>query len=85
MFGFMADDLIHWSLNYITIYAKYYIFIKKQFEKNDVEFYCLLPYLNTVIKRQLNIFKKYNNKSDFADRLLEIKNYLEPQKVPPCL
>ena len=39
IFGFMDMEMKLLCLNYIVYYAKYFIYVNKQFNKNDVDFY----------------------------------------------
>ena len=44
------------------MYAKYHIYINKQFENNNVNFYRFLQSLNCALKREIIILEKNNNK-----------------------
>ena len=80
IFGFMANDVEHKTLNFITLYAKYYIYANKQFNKNDIDFYKFLIYLNHAIGREIFTLKELKNKKDeeFTEMLLNIQEYINP-------
>ena len=53
IFGFMDNDDDHAVLNFVFIYAKYYIFVLKQDNNNKIELYNFLPRLSFSIKKEL--------------------------------
>ena len=70
IFGFMSPDDMHDCLNYIFLYAKYYIYINKQFGKNDLDIWRFNIYLINKIKCEIKIRKK--EKTTMLDRVLSI-------------
>ena len=51
----MNNDVEHSVLNSVFLYAKYYNFVNKQFEKNLVDFYGFLLKLSFTLYMELQI------------------------------
>ncbi len=65
IFGFpLNNDVMH-VLNFCTLYAKYYIYIKCLFNNNTLELYICLTQLKQALKIEENICKKNNNEVKF--------------------
>ena len=70
IFGFMAPDETHDCLNYIFLYAKYFIYKNKQFGKNEIDFWKFNIYLINKIKYEVQIRKNAN--SEMLKRVLDL-------------
>ena len=64
----------HWLLNYIIQQGKFYIFIKKQFEFQRIDFYDFLPKLKNNLKIEEKILKPFRKNTE---KLTIIENMLE--------
>ncbi len=65
MFGFSGNDNLTQVLNYCMVYMKYYIYIQRLFDNNNLELYAYL----TLIKYNLNIECQICKNSNRADRV----------------
>ena len=74
IFGFMDLEKKHISLNYLIYYAKYFVYSKKQFNRNEVDFYKFLSYFSFKIDCELKV-----NRMTKIQKLLkeELQNMLE--------
>ena len=57
----MSDDHSHKCTNYVFLYAKYYIYCNKQFEKNDIELWKFHIFLVNKIKYELKSYTTSKN------------------------
>ena len=80
IFGFMELNLQHMILNFIVIYAKYFIFCCRQKENIEVDFYKFLPFFSFVLKKEIIHLKIVDLKSKelFVSELERIYGLLNP-------
>ncbi len=75
LFGFSDNDNLTQVLNYCMIYTKYYIYIQRLFDNNNMELYANL----TLLKYNLNIecqICKNSNRADKFERFLFLHDNL---------
>ena len=81
LFGFNDNDSLYLSLNYVIMYAKYFIYSNKQFGKEgNIELWKFHIYLLSKLKCELYILKrndKWKN-SDIYESFENIRHTLQP-------
>ena len=65
IFGFQSDDDLFKVLNHCALIAKFYIYRKKMFNNNDIDFYDYLYELKYKLQIERNICIKNNNEESF--------------------
>ncbi len=75
LFGFSGNDNLTQVLNYCMIYTKYYIYIQRLFDNNNLELYTYLSLLKYNLNIEYEICKN-NNRADKFERFLFIHDKL---------
>ena len=74
IFGFMDMNEEHMTVNFVFLYAKYFIYTMKQNDNCQIDFYKFLPYLSYAIYRELKIINKSAKKISQLSKLERLYN-----------
>ena len=58
LFEFMSRDCYHKCLNFVWMYAKYYIYCNKQFNKNELDLWKFYIYLVNKLKCEISAINR---------------------------
>ena len=78
IFGFMNNNTEHSVLNYVCLYAKYYIYTRKQDVIYKIDFYDFLPKLSFSLYKELHILCIPKKLAGIMVKLKEIYEIINP-------
>ncbi len=70
MLGFPHNKEEIQVLNYCMLHTKYYIYIQRLYNQNNLDIHSCLAQLKNRLGVEYNISKKYNNESKFEEILI---------------